>query len=87
MNIVPLETLLIMSSNAAKLYKRIQSDPNCTQVLFRQALQDPQGALKAICELGEGLGLPVSPDEVKSYLSTLDDADTKQWLIKARGGL
>ena len=76
-----------MSSNARELYQRIESDPSHTKALFRKALQDPQGALLAICELGQTLGLPVTPDEVKNYLSTLDDADTKQWLIKARGGL
>ena len=76
-----------MSENAIKLYKQIEDDPICSQQLFRQALQDPQGALNAICELGEELGLPVTHQEVKDYLSTLDDLDTKQWLIKARGGL
>ena len=76
-----------MSGNAAELYKRIASDEGYTQVLFRQALQDPQGALDAICEIGKTLGLPVTPEEVKNYLDTLDDLDTKQWLIKARGGL
>ena len=76
-----------MSSNAAELYKRIKADPEHTQILFRQALQDPQGALKAICHLGQSLGLPVTSDEVKKYLSEIDDPDTKQWLIKARGGL
>jgi len=76
-----------MSTNAEELYQRIQEDHIQTQILFRQALQDPQGALKAICELGDSLGLPVTPEEVKEYLSTLDDADTKQWLIKVRGGL
>tara|TARA_Y100001968_G_scaffold177197_1_gene162327 strand:- start:567 stop:797 length:231 start_codon:yes stop_codon:yes gene_type:complete len=76
-----------MGSNAPELYKRIASDPGYTQILFRQALQDPQGALKTICEIGEELDLPVSTEEVKLYLSSLDDGDTKNWLIKARGGL
>ncbi len=76
-----------MSSNAAELYKRIQEDPSHKQALFRQALQDPQGALKAICELGISLGLPVTKEEVKTYLANMDDDETKQWLIKARGGL
>ena len=76
-----------MSNNAAELYKRIKADPEHTQVLFRQALQDPQGALNAICQLGQSLGLPVTSDEVKAYLEGIDDIDTKQWLIKARGGL
>ena len=76
-----------MSSNAAELYKRIQADPENTQFLFRQALQDPQGALNSICKLGNSLGLPVTSDEVKNYLAGIDDSDTKQWLVKARGGL
>ena len=76
-----------MGTNAAELYKRIQKDPEHTQALFRQALQDPQGAIEAICELGKSIGLPVTPDEVKNHLASLDDEDTKQWLIKARGGL
>ena len=76
-----------MNSNAAKLYQEIESNPSYTKLLFRQALQDPQGALDQICELGKSIGLPVTPAEVKAYLSGLDDADTKQWAVKARGGL
>ncbi len=76
-----------MSSNAEELYHRIESNSNYRKALFRQALQDPQGALKAICEIGDDLGLKVTPEEVKAYLAQLDDFDTKQWLIKARGGL
>ncbi|WP_320675640.1 hypothetical protein [Prochlorococcus sp. MIT 1300] len=76
-----------MSTNAKELYRRIQEDPAHTQALFRQALQDPQGAIRSICELGRALDLPVTPDEVKAHLASLDDGETKQWLIKARGGL
>ena len=76
-----------MSSNAAKLYKRIEADPSYTKMLFRKALQDPEGALLAIAEMGEDLGLPVTVQEVKDYLAELDDMDTKQWVVKARGGL
>ncbi len=76
-----------MSSNAKELYQRIESNPSYRKPLFLQALQDPQGALKAICDIGNDLGLPVSTEEVKEYLSKLDDLETKQWLIKARGGL
>ncbi len=76
-----------MSSNAAELYQKIESDSSCTRALFRQALQNPQGALKTISEIGDDLGLPVTADEVKEYLSQLDDKETKQWLLKARGGL
>ena len=76
-----------MSSNSEELYKRIQKDEELVQTLFRQALQDPQGALQAICDLGNSIGLPVTVEEVKKYLASLDDDNTKKWLIKARGGL
>ncbi len=75
-----------MSKNAAELYKRIQADPTQKQVLFRKALQDPKGTLSAICDLGNSWGLPVTSDEVKAYLSEIDDDETKQWLLKVRGG-
>ncbi len=55
--------------------------------LFRQALQNPTGAMESICEFGKEMNLPVTSEDVKKYLSTIDDLDTKQWLIKARGGL
>ena len=76
-----------MSSNAAELYKLINADPEKKQDLFRQALQNPKGAMEAICALGNEMNLPVTSEEVKEYLSSIDDLDTKQWLIKARGGL
>ena len=76
-----------MSSNAAELYKLINANPEKKQDLFRQALQNPKGAMQAICALGDEMNLPVSVEEVKEYLSSIDDLDTKQWLIKARGGL
>ena len=76
-----------MTANAAALYERIRSNPDQTQALFRQALQDPTGAMDCICRLGDDLGLPVTPDEVKAHLASLDDADTSHWLIKAHDGL
>ena len=76
-----------MSSNAAELYKLINANPEKKQDLFRQALQNPKGALQAICALGNEMNLPVTFDEVKEYLSNIDDLETKQWIIKARGGL
>ena len=76
-----------MSSNAAELYERIKSNPEQTQALFRQALQDPSGAMLSICSLGKELGLPVTAAEVKAHLASLDDADTSRWVVKARGGL
>ena len=76
-----------MSGNAGALYKLINSDPKKKQVLFRQALQDPKGAMKSICAFGIEMNLPVTSEEVKEYLTTIDDSDTKQWLVKARGGL
>jgi len=76
-----------MSSNAAELYKLINANPEKKQDLFRQALQNPKGALQAICVLGNEMNLPVTFEEVKEYLSNIDDLETKQWIIKARGGL
>ena len=76
-----------MSSNAAELYKLINANSEKKQALFRQALQNPKGAMQAICAFGNEMNLPVTLDEVKEYLSTIDDLDTKQWLVKARGGL
>ena len=43
--------------------------------------------LEQICRLGDTWGLPVSIEQVKAHISTLDDAGSKQWLLKARGGL
>jgi hypothetical protein len=76
-----------MSGNAAELYKLINADPNKKKDLFRQALQNPKGAMESICSFGIEMNLPVTPEEVKEYLTTIEDLDTKQWLIKARGGL
>jgi hypothetical protein len=76
-----------MSSNAASLYARISSNPEQTQALFRQALQDPNGAMNSICNLGDELGLPVTAQEVREHLASLDDEDSKRWVVKARGGL
>jgi hypothetical protein len=75
------------SSNAAALYERISSDHELTQALFRQALQDPSGALARIIEIGAALGLPVTGEEVRSHLASLETGDSGRWLIKARGGL
>lgn len=76
-----------MANNASELYERISSNPDQTQELFQQALQDPQGAIQAICEIGKEIGLPVTAEEVFEHLSSIDDDSTKQWIIKARGGL
>ena len=75
------------SGNAAALYELIRADGELTQSLFRQALQDPSGALARIVALGDDHDLPVSADEVRSHIASLDDAASKQWLLKARGGL
>ena len=74
-------------SNAAALYERIEQDRDLTRALFRQALQNPSGAIETICQVGDELELPVSTDDVKAFISSLDDDLSKKWLIKARGGL
>ena len=71
----------------SKKFRNFQEFPKKKQDLFRQALQNPKGAMQAICALGNEVNLPVTSDEVKEYLSTIEDLDTKQWLLKARGGL
>jgi hypothetical protein len=75
------------ANNAAELYAQISADHDLTQALFRQALQDPSGAISRIIELGQQFGLPVTSQEIRTYISTLDDSVSKQWLVKARGGL
>jgi len=73
--------------HAAALYARISSDHALTQELFRQALQDPSGALDRIVALGEAFQLPVTREQVRAHVAALDDGASKQWLLKARGGL
>jgi hypothetical protein len=75
------------TGHAAALYAHISADHDLTQALFRQALQDPSGALERIVAIGESVNLPVSVEEVKAHISSLDDGASKQWLLKARGGL
>jgi hypothetical protein len=75
------------SQQAAELYGRISQDADLTQSLFRQALQDPSGALARIVAIGAEQGLTVSTDDVREHLASLEDGATKQWLLKARGGL
>ena len=43
--------------------------------------------MASICNLGDQLGLPVTTEEVREHLASLDDEDSKRWLVKARGGL
>ncbi len=65
-------------SNAAALYERIEQDRDLTRALFRQALQNPSGAIETICQVGDELELPVSTDDVKAFISSLDDDLSKQ---------
>lgn len=75
------------TGNAAALYAHISGDHDLTQALFRQALQDPSGALERIVAIGSEANLPVTAAEVKAHIASLDDGASKQWLLKARGGL
>ena len=76
-----------MSSNAEKLYKLIANDSKKKQSLFLTALTNPKSALDKICAIGKEFNITVTKEEVIDYLSTIDDEQTKMWLIKARGGL
>ena len=73
--------------HAAELYGRISQDAELTQSLFRQALQDPSGALARIVAIGAEQGLSVSTDDVKQHLASLEDGATQRWVVKALGGL
>ena len=76
-----------MISNAEKLYNLIANDPKKKQSLFLMALNNPKSALERICEMGKEFNITVTKKEVIEYLTSLDDEQTKLWLIKARGGL
>ncbi len=76
-----------MTSNAEKLYSLIAKDTKKKQSLFLLALNNPKSALEKICEIGDELDIKVTKEEVVQYLSSIDDEQTKLWLIKARGGL
>ena len=76
-----------MTSNAEKLYNLIANDSKKKQSLFLIALNNPKAALDKICDIGRDLDIRVTKEEVIEYLTTLDDEETKLWLIKARGGL
>tara|TARA_Y100000589_G_scaffold51082_1_gene42555 strand:+ start:65 stop:295 length:231 start_codon:yes stop_codon:yes gene_type:complete len=76
-----------MTNNAEKLYKIISEDKDKKQSLFRTALTNPKNALEEICKIGEDLNIKVSKEDVIAHLSSLDDVQTKLWLIKVRGGL
>ena len=76
-----------MKNNAEKLYKIISEDKDKKQNLFRIALTNPKSALEEICKIGEDLNIQVTKQEVIEHLNTLDDVQTKLWLIKVRGGL
>ena len=72
---------------AQALYDIVRSDAQLTRSLFRQALQDPQGTLDQLAAIADAKGLSVSRDEIREYLNSSADDATRQWLIKARGGL
>ena len=72
---------------AQALYDIVRSDAQLTRALFRQALQDPQGTLDQLVAIADAKGLHVSRQEIRDYLNDSADDETRQWLIKARGGL
>ena len=72
---------------AQALYDLVRGDEQLTRALFRQALQDPQGTLEQLLAIADAKGLEVSREDITAYLNTSADDATRQWLIKARGGL
>ena len=75
------------NSNAEKLYNLIANDTKKKQSLFLMALNNPKSALEKICDMGKDYNIDVSKEDVIEYLTSLDDEQSKLWLIKARGGL
>ena len=53
----------------------------------QQSVRDRQEHRAWMSALGESWGLPVCVAAIRTYISTLDDSVSKQWLVKARGGL
>lgn len=72
---------------AQALYDLVRGDEQLTRALFRQALQDPQGTLDQLLAIADAQGLEVSSEDITAYLNTSADDATRQWLVKARGGL
>tara|TARA_B100002051_G_scaffold51179_1_gene46303 strand:- start:2362 stop:2595 length:234 start_codon:yes stop_codon:yes gene_type:complete len=72
---------------AQALYDLVRGDEQLTRALFRQALQDPQGTLEQLLAIADAKGLEVSREDITAYLNTSADDATRQWLVKARGGL
>ena len=72
---------------AQALYDLVRGDEQLTRALFRQALQDPQGTLDQLLAIADAKGLDVSRADITAYLNTSADDATRQWLVKARGGL
>tara|TARA_B100002052_G_C15872023_1_gene595171 strand:+ start:1613 stop:1846 length:234 start_codon:yes stop_codon:yes gene_type:complete len=72
---------------AQALYDLVRGDEQLTRALFRQALQDPQGTLDQLLAIADAKGLEVSREDITAYLNTSADDATRQWLVKARGGL
>ncbi|HHG2224498.1 TPA: hypothetical protein Q4A38_10595 [Synechococcus sp. WH 5701] len=75
-----------LAANTAALYERIQGDEALTQALFRQALQIPKARSSASSPWEPNSIFP-SPKRRSAASGSLDDLESKQWLIKARGGL
>jgi glutamate N-acetyltransferase/amino-acid N-acetyltransferase len=59
----------------------------CGSSLVKTAIHGRDPNWGRIVEIGAAEGLPVSADDVRDHLASVDDSATRQWLIKARGGL
>ncbi|MCY4054554.1 MAG: hypothetical protein OXF25_10960 [Cyanobacteria bacterium MAG CAR3_bin_5] len=70
-----------------QLYDAVSQDRQLTASLYRQALNDPGGAVRRLVALAAERGLSVSPEEVRCFVANLEDPGSRRWLDKARGGL
>ena len=71
----------------SQLYESVRSDRALSLSLYRQALTDPAGTVSRIVDLAAEQGLQVTASEVREFVSSLEDPDSRRWLDKARGGL
>lgn len=72
---------------SSQLYESVRSDRALALSLYRQALTDPAGTVSRIVDLAAERGLHVTAAEVRAFVSSLEDPDSRRWLDKARGGL
>ena len=70
-----------------QLYESVHGNRDLTLSLYRQALTDPSGTVNRIVQLAEEQGIHLTAAEVREFVASLEDPESRRWLDKARGGL